>query len=324
MRSPCNHLVEHTQLWDNPHWMGLLKHVATGIERPLPHCTLVGRSVDAELRITNPRASTQHAVLAWNDGGWRIKDLASRNGTVVDGRRLPPGEWIPIAEGMTLCFGLADECWTVSSDQPPGVTATCLATGQVLEGEHGYLCIADGAVVSTDDGEQYVLEVGGRRARVKDREMVKIDHAVWRISLPPPLTFDSQTVTAEGVFRIDQLTLRFEVSRDEEHIEVSLHAPALCRKLRQRSFDYMLLALARARVADERDTSLTDAEHGWVYADELAMALQMDVTHLNVDIYRARHRFGAAGVRDADQLIERRWSTHMVRLGCRRIEIACL
>ena len=46
-----------------------------------------------------------------------------------------------------------------------------------------------------------------------------------------------------------------------------------------------------------------------------------DRERVNVDIHRLRQQVSKAGVSDAAQLIERRPTTHQLRLGIRRVEI---
>lgn len=45
----------------------------------------IGRGADSELRIDHPSVSRAHAELAGAPDGWRLRDLASKNGTFVEG-----------------------------------------------------------------------------------------------------------------------------------------------------------------------------------------------------------------------------------------------
>jgi hypothetical protein len=49
---------------------------------------VVGRKPEADLVILNASVSREHAELQRTDGGWQLRDLGSRNGTVIDGRRV--------------------------------------------------------------------------------------------------------------------------------------------------------------------------------------------------------------------------------------------
>jgi len=281
----------------------------------------VGRSSDADLLIDDRRISSEHAVIAWNKGLWEVKDLGSRNGTVLDGKRLEPGARVPLRVGAQLRFGSAEALWILESDGPPDVIAIEVEGEQVLEGEHGLLRWGPRELVFTENGSDYWFESEGERLALSDRQVIEVSGVRWRISIPPPPDQAGHTVTADGILLSRDVTLQFQVSPDEENVHVRVIADGVKKELRARSFDYMLLALARARLADAASGTLPEDEQGWVYADELANDLGMDVSHVNVDIYRARRRFADAGVQGADEMLQRRPHTRAVRLGCRRVEV---
>lgn len=48
----------------------------------------IGRAADNELVIPGERVSRHHAVLRWEEDGWRLHDLGSANGTLLNGRAI--------------------------------------------------------------------------------------------------------------------------------------------------------------------------------------------------------------------------------------------
>jgi pSer/pThr/pTyr-binding forkhead associated (FHA) protein len=46
---------------------------------------LAGRESESDLVLDDPRVSGRHARFEWNEGGWRLIDLGSKNGTFVNG-----------------------------------------------------------------------------------------------------------------------------------------------------------------------------------------------------------------------------------------------
>jgi hypothetical protein len=62
----------------------------------------VGRSRDATLRLASPAVSRHHARFERRGGGWHVTDLASTNGTFVDGVRV---ERAPVAAGAEVRLG---------------------------------------------------------------------------------------------------------------------------------------------------------------------------------------------------------------------------
>lgn len=300
--------------------MAILKSTSAGHTIPLCHHTRVGRSADADIRIHDRRISSEHAVIVWNKGLWEAKDLGSRNGTVVDGRRLDAGVRAPLRVGSVLKFGSSELEWVLESEEPPDVVALDVETGSIIEGEHGLLRFGSKHMLFTENGTDYWLEHAGAKRSIVDRQVVEVEGRRWRISIPP-LDESGHTVTADGVLLSRDVKLQFQVSPDEEHVLVRILADGVRKELRGRSFDYMLLALARARLNDAASGELSPEEQGWVYADELAKDLGMDVSHVNVDIYRARRRFASAGIQGAEEMLERRSQTRALRLGCGSVEI---
>ncbi len=68
----------------------------------------VGRAPDCGLIIEDGKVSKHHARVVWDGGGWTIEDLASKNGTSVDGvpittLRLRGGEWLSFG-GLIASF----------------------------------------------------------------------------------------------------------------------------------------------------------------------------------------------------------------------------
>src|SRR6185369_7529735 len=70
--------------------MAVLTKHPEGTHSPVLSPHLVGRSRLADLRMNEPTVSGEHAVLRWTGREWELHDLGSRNGTIVDGRRLAP------------------------------------------------------------------------------------------------------------------------------------------------------------------------------------------------------------------------------------------
>ena len=77
---------------------------------PLDQPTLLlGKSPSADVIVDNPYVSRQHAEIRREEGGYRIRDLASRNGTFIngsrleaDGLRLKSGDRIELAPGQIV------------------------------------------------------------------------------------------------------------------------------------------------------------------------------------------------------------------------------
>ena len=71
---------------------------------PAPVVT-VGRGAGCQVVIDDDSVSAQHARLEYDLGGWRITDLASTNGTAIEGIKLAPEVPTPLPYGATVRFG---------------------------------------------------------------------------------------------------------------------------------------------------------------------------------------------------------------------------
>lgn len=122
-----------------------------------------------------------------------------------------------------------------------------------------------------------------------------------------------------GLMQQSPATLCFAVSPDDEHIQLTLVSGGARTRCPSRAFDYMLLLLARARLADAADAPTDRKDHGWMDTSELAYALELTRQHLNVDVFRARRSFQAMGMADSQAIIETK--AGLVRLGVSEIRI---
>jgi hypothetical protein len=65
---------------------------------------IVGRAIDAAIRLEDQFASRQHAELRHVDNAYQVHDLQSKNGVFVDARRLPGGGTAWLADGVEVQF----------------------------------------------------------------------------------------------------------------------------------------------------------------------------------------------------------------------------
>ncbi len=64
---------------------------------------VIGRDIDSDVRVDHPSVSRSHARLESVGGSWTLIDLASKNGSFVDGKRT--SEPSPLEEHAQLRFG---------------------------------------------------------------------------------------------------------------------------------------------------------------------------------------------------------------------------
>lgn len=284
-----------------------------GVEWILDALCAVGRAPGAEIPLGDGRASAMHAALRWDGQRWTMRDLGSRNGTWVDGQRT--GSAV-LAEGTRLAFGDPERVWVLVDASPPSARAAC--GDEVRVGCGGVLLLPseeapEVAVVLRPSG--WYVEREAQEA-VAEGE-VEAGGRTWTLVLP-----DVLPATAEGAVALSvaALSLRFEVSPDEEHVHIlALGGEDGGLDLGVRAHHYLLLTLARARLRD-RAAGAGLGEEGWEDSERLARRLGVTQNAFYVQTCRARAQLAELGVADAATFVERR-AGGKIRIGVAAVEV---
>jgi len=278
---------------------------------------VIGRSRAAHTRLQDAEVSSQHAVLTWTTSDWVVRDLGSRNGTLVNGTQLRPGEERRLALGDVMVLGRTQ--LTLASDTPPAPAAR--SGEQLVEGSAELLTLPSEeeplAIVSCDTTGSWQLILDGRSSPILDGETVVVAGQPWTLMLPEPATRTAKA--SRSVHTLDDIALRIQVSSDEEHVEVTVLVGGEEHLIKPRAHHYLVLTLARARAADaDRPTS----EQGWLYTEQLVKMLRISSNMLYVSTHRVRKEIEALGIADASRFIERRAPSRQLRLGTASFEVA--
>jgi FHA domain len=287
---------------------------------------LVGRSALCALQLDVAYVSAQHAAFRWMGDRWELRDLGSRNGTFIDGIRMSERTPSTLARGASVTFGKPDQCWVLASDDPPGASVTPLDGGEPI--------VIDGdllALPSPDDPQATIFRGpnGVWSLERPDEILMPLDNQTrfsvagrsFRFSCP---VFVPRTATSEQRRDVGLLRLFFQVSRDEEHVELRAQDPSGSSfALGSRLHNYVLLTLARLRKAD-RPRGLPESACGWVYQEDLVKDLATTSGQLAVDIFRIRKQFATLGLQDSWNIIERRPRAHQLRIGISDFEITTI
>jgi hypothetical protein len=293
--------------------MAILTSLVHGARIPVPSRLLIGRAAHCALSLPEAHVSSEHAVLAWDGSRWTLRDLGSRNGTFVNGERASAGATLNLAPGARLALGTTDATWLLEDDGAPAPMASAGdgPTRVIRTGADGLLPLPtpeDPQVIVASDGRgSWFAELDGRRTPVADGAEIAVADRTWRLHLP---TTQVGTAVVDAGPTLDTIRLQFTVSRDEEHVGLTVIHRGREIKLEGREHNYVLLTLARARLDDRLQPA---AEQGWVDRDRLLRMLGLDHNGLNVAIYRARGHL-ASVVDGAADVVE-------VRRGQRRIGV---
>jgi pSer/pThr/pTyr-binding forkhead associated (FHA) protein len=272
--------------------------------------------------VDDPRVSQHHARLEWVHDHWELKDLASTNGTFVDGHKIDRGGRRVLPPGAVFTLG-GRQLFQLVDASPPEPSARHTESGVIRVAAEGFLALPsdDHPAVSIfeDPNGQWVAEEGDDTRVVMDQDVVVAEGERWILDLP-----GAAGVTQEQSVMLptlETISMRFAVSRDEEHIEISIAHDGGTVALPARTHHYLLLTLARAAISDE---GASPAERGWVDREVLCRMLATDPRKLNVDVFRVRKQLSDLGIHGATGIIARRPGTGQLRLGTHRVEVTKL
>jgi hypothetical protein len=67
----------------------------------------VGRSSENDIQLMDQFVSRNHIKIHRKNDKWFLEDLNTRNGTFVNGERIPPGEHFEVPEGLSIVVGMS-------------------------------------------------------------------------------------------------------------------------------------------------------------------------------------------------------------------------
>jgi hypothetical protein len=306
--------------------MGAICEEATGRICVLEAHHLIGRSHRCSLQLSELSVSGEHASLRWTGRAWVLKDLGSRYGTFLNAQSLQPGVAVDLEQGDRMAFGREKRTWVMIDQGGPQVMVVPAEGGPALFQHDGLIALPSldrpEAVVFQDLEGRWVLDQAGQVDIIKEHVPFLFEGTRWRLCNASPLQPTSLAAGGEGreIMALGETQLHFAVSRSEEHVEISARWRDRLIELGARSHHYVLLTLARVRLRDlERGEQSSRA--GWIDQGELLRQLAVGPEKLNLDIFRARRQFGAAGFIPAAGIVERRPATRELRLGVSQIDL---
>jgi hypothetical protein len=287
--------------------------------------TLVGRAAYCGVALVDPRASAEHASIYFDNGTWYVRDLASTNGTYLDGTKVDLGRRHALASGAMLGFGSPHPAFRLVYDDPPRMRLRNTRSGAILEPQLGLVVLPseDRPIVTLFQGlDGWYEEREGAVRQATDFMELVVDDEPWIVELPPPGTETAQTGLARlgGWANFDELLLRFDVSRDRESIVLLVIAGLESRAVTNRAYHELLLVLAEARIG-AMTAGVPEPEQGWLHTDELCRRIAGDISKVNVDVFRARQQLDQLGVIESHRVVERRPTTRQLRLGTASVVI---
>jgi hypothetical protein len=261
--------------------------------------------------LTCADTSQIHASIRWNLGHWEVIDH-SRNGTELDGKRLPCNHWTTLKPGSQIRFAKSEESrWQVINLDPPGTMLFC-DPGEASPGEASPGAASPGEpaphimpltarhhllpdetapvlAISITDSDGWVLDQGEQRRCLKDGDRIELAGKSWEFVCAPDISNTAELLDPGNTPDLADIGFHFNVSRDEEHVSLKIRIADQIYDLFERVHHYCLLVLARQRQQD-MEQGLDPDSRGWIEFEKFSKMLGLDPSHVNIQIFRARHQ----------------------------------
>ena len=291
--------------------MALLRNLNTGESVNLMPQHLFGRHpVASNTLLESPSVSRMHASIFYDGEHWLLQDT-STNGTFVNGQRVQKETRNRLYPEDKIQFAQTDgQVWQLLDDTPPksmlipeseGVEPIVLDDLVVLPNEE-----APEVSLFLSPAGQWICESEAGVSILSNGDLVGTHDCVWRFVEARSV---EQTIQIEAPLNSvgNDLKMCFEVSRNEEHVTMTIELGGETYDLGERNHHYLLLLLARKRLEDGAE-DVEPGERGWIDKERLGKMLGQSETHINIQVYRFRKQLIKAlpSTLILPQVIERR------------------
>lgn len=329
--------------------MARIKNLQTGeIQHLLPYHRIGRLEASVDTYFPLPEVSNVHAVISWrwheekNSYAWFIKE-DSTNGSWLEKKKLAPNQDVPLASGQVLALSSSDNPLLQILDISPPQPLLVNTSHELVLDLKAYNLVPTETpewVLWKDSDEQqwrikpYSVETitqNNKGAPLAHGEIVPCKLQQWRAFLPVVVT--PTTALARRINSLRQVNIVLRVSRDEEHVDVSLGSDGEQISLGEKAYFGLLVYLVRKKMADANHAqagqiqntknALSLAEQGWVNNELIQRELGLSESHLNIHVHRLRECFAAEldCIIEQEYLIERRRGAMRVGLDVSRISV---
>lgn len=234
--------------------------------------------------------SQLHAIIAWKSNAWYLNDQ-SRNGTLVDGKFINNNS-LKINTGNVIQFGSNEITqWKVIDTKPPSSYLKSLdKPNKIVE------LVSSHAFPNEENPNTFIYPVNDIWTIEKEGVSEKMNsYSSYTINGEKHLFIENRTIedTMDMGFSTNDAFFEFTLSSDEEHIHISLITKNQTIDLGERIHNYILLALVRKKLSDNK-AEYKEPDQGWMDVNDLLEELskelnkEIDIYYLNLKIHRIR------------------------------------
>ncbi len=279
----------------------------------------IGRDPRCNSVLTEDSVSRFHARFSWCGSYWSIKDLGSRNGTFINGRKRQAGETHQINAGDRIFFGDRQQEYLLVQDLEP---VSCLITSGddgtetriplvnllPLPSPEAPLC----TIFSTKEDRFTMEDETGAVMVLEHGRKIRTGNTLFEVVLARERNDLEQTCALESNFAgLRSIHLDIAVAPDEESAEVMLQIGSSRHTLLPKVHFYLLAHLARIRASQttenyDPDKHIFEDGHGWVDCDVICDDLLINREHLAQQVFRVRQDFKKCDPVVAERIIDRR------------------
>ncbi|GMM82851.1 FHA domain-containing protein [Pseudoalteromonas sp. MTN2-4] len=259
----------------------------------------IGRfKYNVDTLINSPEISRHHAIIEHTQGNWLIRDV-STNGIWINDKK--------ISKNLPYQLCLNDKIDFAAPGRSSFVVGDLSTDCQFLVSQsdsNKVIEIKDQLLLPNEQEATHIayfdsmlnywfledLFTNDRQVLI-DGGLISIFNDQWQFycSSPSTITKQLKSEIAQNI----EYALSFNVSLDEENTQLTLNVASKTFDLGTRSHHYLLLLLARTRILDKQ-AGLEPELQGWMYREELAKALGIQMNHMNIMVHRAKKQLGDA------------------------------
>jgi hypothetical protein len=259
--------------------------------------------------LSNLEASRSHATISWNGAYWLLQDNSS-NGTYINALHIVKGGKHRLVQGDKINFAsLNSTTWSVLNTDAPHSMIVPQAINIPNIELNGIMMLPNEQspqfMLYQSDLGYWMYESAAGISQLKNGDLLYTDQCNW-LFIDATNQDETKIITQNDDEPLN-IVVDFNVSQNEEHVALKFLINGTSFDLGNRTHHYLLLLLARQRVADNA-AGYSESEKGWIEKSQLSKNLGMEETHINTQIYRLKKQVLQALPLSTKQLqpIERR------------------